>query len=80
MTENVGVFLDFQNVHLTGHYLYGSGKEPYRCVPNPARLGDLIAARRNRPSVATGVQVYRGRPDPNRQPTPTAANDAQTSQ
>lgn len=80
MPERVAVFLDFQNVHLTGHGLYGDGCEPYRCVPDPVRLADLIAARRNRPSEATAVRVYRGRPDPNHQPVPAAANDAQASQ
>jgi hypothetical protein len=67
-------------VHLTGHSLYGSGSELYRCVPDPARLADLIASRRSRPSTAAAIHVYRGRPDPNHQPTPTAANDAQASQ
>jgi uncharacterized LabA/DUF88 family protein len=78
--ENIAVFLDFQNVHLTGHDLYGGGIEPYRCVPDPARLADLIAARRKRPSTAAEIRVYRGRPDPNHQPVPAAANDAQASQ
>lgn len=80
MPEDIAVFLDFQNVHLTGHSLYGGGSEPYRCVPDPARLADLIAARRRRPSKAAAVCVYRGRPDPNHQPVPAAANDAQASQ
>jgi hypothetical protein len=80
VTENIGVFLDFQNVHLTGHYLYGGGDEPYRCVPDPGRLADMIASRRMRPSAAEAIRVYRGRPDPNHQPLPTAANDAQASQ
>lgn len=80
MPERVAVFLDFQNVHLTGHGLYGGGREPYRCVPDPARLADLIATRRKRASEATAVRVYRGRPDPNHQPVPAAANDAQASQ
>ena len=65
MPENIAVFLDFQNVHLTGHDLYGGGSQPYRCVPDPARLADLIAARRKRPSAAAEIRVYRGRPDPN---------------
>lgn len=80
MRENIAVFLDFQNVHLTGHHLYGGGTEPYRCVPDPARLADLIADYRRRPSTAAAIQVYRGRPDPNHQPMPAAANDAQASQ
>jgi uncharacterized LabA/DUF88 family protein len=79
VTENIAVFLDFQNVHLTGHSLYSGGSEPYRCVPDPARIADLIAARRKRPSTAGAIRVYRGRPDPNHQPVPAAANDAQAS-
>jgi hypothetical protein len=80
VTENIAVFLDFQNVHLTGHSLYSGGSELYRCVPDPARIADLIAACRKRPSTAGAVRVYRGRPDPNHQPIPAAANDAQASQ
>jgi uncharacterized LabA/DUF88 family protein len=80
MTENVAIFLDFQNVHLTGHGLYGGGSERYRCVPDPCRLADLIASRRSRPSEAAAIRVYRGRPDPNHEPIPPAANDAQASQ
>jgi hypothetical protein len=74
VTENVAVFLDFQNVHLTGHGLFGKGSEPYRCVPNPGRLGDLIASRRKRPSTAAAVRVYRGQPNPQHQRIPAAAN------
>lgn len=79
MPEDVGVFLDFQNVHLTGHGLFGGGSEPYRCVPNPSRSGDLIASRRKRNSVATAIRVYRGQPSPQHQPIPAAANDAQAA-
>jgi hypothetical protein len=77
--ERVAVFIDYQNVHLVGHGLFGGGQELFRCVPNPARLADLIVSRRRRPSVVTAVRVYRGRPDPNHQPVVTASNDAQAS-
>ena len=77
LTERVAVFVDFQNAHLVGHSLFGGGLSPYRCVPDPARVGDLIASRRRRPSTATAIRVYRGRPDPNHQRRVTAANDAQ---
>ncbi len=80
MTERVAVFVDFQNVHLVGHGLFGGGQEPYRCVPDPVGIADLIAARRRRSSTAAAIRVYRGRPDPNHQPKVTAANDAQASQ
>jgi uncharacterized LabA/DUF88 family protein len=80
LTERIAVFLDFQNVHLVGRNLFGSGRELHRCVPDPARLGDLIASRRRRPSTTAAIRVYRGRPDPNHQPVVTASNDAQASQ
>jgi hypothetical protein len=51
-------------------------RQPYECVPRPAHIADLIAARRRRPSRAAAVRVYRRRPDPNHQPKPTAANVA----
>jgi hypothetical protein len=78
--EKIAVFFDYQNVHLTGHGLFGGGCELYRCVPDPVRLADLIAGRRKRASSATMIRVYRGRPDPNHQRLPAAANDAQASQ
>ena len=62
MMQNVAVFLDFQNVHLVGRGPYGEGSELHRCVPEPARVADLLASRRKRPSVAAAVRVYRGRP------------------
>lgn len=79
MAEEVALFLDYQNVHLTGHGMFGGGAEPYRCVPDPVRLADLIASRRARPSRAAAIRVYRGQPHPQHQPKPAAANDAQAS-
>jgi uncharacterized LabA/DUF88 family protein len=79
MTERIAIFLDFQNVHLTGHSLHGGGHEVYRCVPHPARVADLIASRRARPSTAAAINVYRGQPHPHHQPTPAAAGDAQAA-
>ena len=79
MTERVAVFLDFQNAHLTGCGLFGGGHEPYRCVPHPARVADLLASRRARPSVAAAIRVYRGQPHPDHQPKPAATNEAQAA-
>jgi hypothetical protein len=79
MPERVGILLDFQNVHLVGHGLYGRGHPAHRAVPDPARLGDLIASRRRRPSAAVDIRVYRGRPDPDYQARLTASNDAQAA-
>jgi hypothetical protein len=79
MTEHVAVLLDFQNAHLVGHGLFARGTEPYRCVPDPARLAELIVDRRKRPSEVAAVRVYRGRPDPGHQARLTASNDAQAA-
>lgn len=78
--ERVAVFLDYQNVHLVGHGLFAQDSQLHRCVPDPVRVGDLIASKRRRPSVAANIRVYRGRPDPERQSLIAAANDAQASE
>ncbi|WP_084262349.1 NYN domain-containing protein [Actinomadura formosensis] len=81
MTERVALFLDYQNVHLVGHGLFENyGVPPYRCVPDPCRVADIIQQRRARTSNVAAVRVYLGRPDPNHQPLPTSANDAQAAQ
>ncbi len=79
MPERVAVFLDFQNVHLTGHDMFDHGSALHRCVPNPARIGDLIAAGRLRASEAAAIRVYRGQPHPQHDPLQAATNDAQAS-
>jgi hypothetical protein len=44
MTEHIAILLDYQNVHLVGRDIFSPGVAPYRCVPHPARLADLIAS------------------------------------
>jgi hypothetical protein len=77
LTENVALFLDFQNVHLVGRGLYSPGLPAHRCVPNPGRIADIIEQRRARASTISAIRVYRGRPDPNHQPRVAGSNDAQ---
>ena len=60
----IAVLLDYQNVWLVGHGQYGRGCESFQSVPEPAKLADLIASRRDVPSKATAIGVFRGRPDP----------------
>ena len=57
----IAVLLDYQNVLQRGHWLYGRGKEPYQCVPEPALVADLLARRRRVPSEATSILVFRDR-------------------
>ncbi len=73
----IAVLLDFENVHRVGHGLYGRGQETYECVPEPSLIADKIAKRRNVPSVATSIQVFRGRPNPAFEPVSASANDKQ---
>lgn len=77
--DRIAVFFDNQNVHLVGRGRFARTLPPYRCVPNPVRIADLIADRRKHPSVAANIRVYRGRPDPDRQHLIASANDAQAS-
>jgi len=69
--------LDYQNVWLVGHAQYGRGCETFQGVPEPAKLADLIASRRDVPSKVTAIGVFRGRPDPRHEPRPASANDKQ---
>jgi hypothetical protein len=79
MPERVAVYLDFQNVHLTGHDLFDRGNALHRCVPNPVGIAEMIASRRLRPSEANAIRVYRGQPHPQHDPLQAATNDAQAS-
>lgn len=78
--DRVGVFFDYQNV-------YGWARRQF--IPNgspgteghiwPKATAELLASRRRRPSTLSTVQVYRGRPNPERQATSARANDRQTA-
>jgi hypothetical protein len=76
----VAVFLDYQNVLQRGHGLYGRGKESYQCVPEPALVADMLASKRHVPSEAISILVFRGRPDPRKEPVLASANDRQKQQ
>lgn len=80
MVDRVAVFVDYQNLHGCARRAflpYGAGDSDGHIYP--AKLGQLIVDRRNRPSELHQVRVYRGRPNPERQPGATRANDRQTS-
>lgn len=74
----VMVFLDYQNVHLGAHgKFHPAVTSPVNTHVDPLRIGTLLTSRRNEESTLVGVRVYRGRPNPLRQPTAAAANDRQ---
>lgn len=80
--DRIAFFIDYQNVHLGAHELFGiSGGPVYESLIDPLALAERVAEKRSRrfPSEITQVLVYRGRPNPERQRTLTAANDAQAA-
>jgi uncharacterized LabA/DUF88 family protein len=80
--ERLAVFIDYQNVHLGARELFAPYGQPvHESLVHPLAVAERIATKRSSrfPCEVTTVQVFRGRPNPEHQPTPTAANDAQTA-
>jgi len=77
--DRVLVFVDYQNVHgWARRAFHPVNADPAAGHVDPLRLGQLLVARRRRDSELSGVRVYRGRPNPDRQARSAAANDRQT--
>lgn len=80
MADRLAVFLDYQNVHLTAHGLFGKlGSPAQSSLVHPLLIAERISAKRRLPSEVVSVRVFRGRPNPEHHPVPTAANDAQAA-
>lgn len=80
MVQRVGAFLDYENVHRTGHQLYaGIGTPRYETVVDPIKIAERLVAKRRFPSELAYVHVFRGRPVPEFQPLPASANDVQAA-
>lgn len=80
MAPQVTVFVDYQNVHMSGHEMfcdYGSRVED--CLVHPLKLAELLVSRRAPGGVVEAVRVYRGRPNPQHQPRMVSFNDQQMS-
>lgn len=76
--ERIAVFIDYENVHRTGHQLFSSlGDEKYQTVVDPFSLSERIVSKRKFGGDLVSVNVFRGRPLPQFQPEATSANDAQ---
>jgi len=77
--SRVVVFLDYQNVYMGARETFGSRRTPSRFGQvDPLALGQLIVARHPDPTRLHEVRVYRGRPDPQRDPRAYAANMRQS--
>ncbi|NQX33282.1 NYN domain-containing protein [Herbiconiux sp. VKM Ac-2851] len=78
--ERVAVFLDYENVHRTGHQLYGSvGQPKYDTVVDPVKIAEVVVAKRRTAGELTSIRVFRGRPVPEFQSKPASANDLQAA-
>jgi uncharacterized LabA/DUF88 family protein len=78
-TERVIVFIDWQNIYKGARDAFHHRQAPGRVgMVDPLRLARrLIEVSRERTRELAGVRVYRGRPDPTRDPIGYAANQRQ---
>jgi len=80
MVDTVGVFIDYENMHRSGHNLYADlGVPIHQSVLDPLQVAERLVSKRSRPSTLSGVWVFRGRPVPAIQPRPASANDVQAA-
>lgn len=77
--DRVVVLVDYENVHRTGSRRFLPVNADWNVGGHikPRELAELLVSRRKRPSVLKEVRVYRGRPNPHRQPRSAAAHDRQ---
>ncbi|HEX6470402.1 MAG TPA: NYN domain-containing protein [Streptosporangiaceae bacterium] len=79
----VAVFLDYQNVHNSARRAFWpAGSDPAKGHIDPVKVAGCIVAKRNAngfPSRLAQVRVYRGLPNPRRQPAAAAAANRQTN-
>ena len=80
MTDRVVVFIDYQNVHgWARRQFFSYGCNPAEGHIDPLRTAQHLCERRRRESSLKQVRVYRGRPNPGRQPGSAGANDRQAA-
>lgn len=78
--DRVVVFMDYQNIHgMARRQFLPLGSDPADGHVFPHKVGEILTQRRERDSELLEVRVYRGRPNPERQPGAARANDRQTS-
>jgi uncharacterized LabA/DUF88 family protein len=76
--DRVVVFMDYQNVHGWARRRFlNLGADPGEGHVFPLKVAELLVSRRKRDSELMEVRVYRGRPNPERQPGAARANDRQ---
>lgn len=80
MASKVTVFIDYQNTHRSGHDLYSTFAAPMeKTLIDPLKLAERVVSKRPLGGTLEHVYVFRGRPNPNYEPTLAAANEQQFS-
>lgn len=69
----VDVFIDYENVRRTALGIFYDDGESHLGVVDPVKLAERIVSMRRNDSVLRHVHVFRGKPNPTRQPKPAAA-------
>lgn len=78
--DRVAVFLDYENVHRTGHQQFaGVGQPLYETAVDPLLIAQRLVEKRHPGGALQSVWVYRGRPVPEYQPKSASANDVQAA-
>lgn len=70
------VFIDYQNAHATAHEQYSDYGTPiHESLVDPLLLGERVLKQRAPGGELVEVRVYRGKPDPRKEPTLASFND-----
>jgi len=78
MPPKVTVFIDYQNTHQTAHEAYMPfGSEVHESLLDPILLAERLVSKRAPGGELQQVRVYRGKPDPRREPVLASYNDKQ---
>lgn len=78
--DKIAVFLDYENVHRTGHHQFAGVGEPlHQTVVNPLLIAERLVSKRKAGGELHSVYAYRGRPVPEFQARPASANDVQAA-
>lgn len=78
MAPKVVAFVDYQNVHFSALNMFAPlGARPEDFLIDPLKLAQLVVDRRAPGGELHQVRVYRGRPNPRKEPRLTSATDRQ---
>jgi len=84
VSETVQLFVDYQNVHLTGHQQFGpQGAPAHLSLIHPGLFADVVDSKRaleSRPGTISHVFVFRGLPSAEHEPDSNRRNQAQAAE